>query len=100
MQWINNKIEVVHADASAYIALIDATTDWQHESVQCLSGKDLTGFDFLSITKDGFVPISVQSTSEAWLSNVVFQKACKRILSGYVIAQSNIGLLRMICAEL
>jgi hypothetical protein len=27
IQCINNKIEVVHADASAYIALVDATTN-------------------------------------------------------------------------
>jgi hypothetical protein len=27
IQWIDDKIEVVHADASAYIALANATTD-------------------------------------------------------------------------
>jgi hypothetical protein len=30
IQWINDDIEVVHADASAYIALANATADWQH----------------------------------------------------------------------
>jgi hypothetical protein len=28
IQWINDEIEVVHADASAYIVLADATVDW------------------------------------------------------------------------
>jgi hypothetical protein len=28
IQYIDNEIEVVHADASAYIALADATADW------------------------------------------------------------------------
>jgi hypothetical protein len=51
---------VVHADASVYIALADATTDWQHGSAQCLSGKDFLGYDFLSISKDGFVPVSIK----------------------------------------
>jgi hypothetical protein len=37
--------------------------DWQHGSTQCLSGKDLTGYDFLSVSKDGFVPKSVQLAS-------------------------------------
>jgi hypothetical protein len=64
---------VVHADASAYIALADAIADWQHESAQCLSGKDLTGYDFLSISKNGFVHMSVKSASEDRLDNVVFQ---------------------------
>jgi hypothetical protein len=64
---------VVHVDALAYIALADATTDWQHGSAQCLSGKDLASYDFLSLSKDGFVPVSVKLASKAWLGNVVFQ---------------------------
>jgi hypothetical protein len=63
----------VHADVLAYIALADATTHWQHRSAQCLSGKDLVGYDFLSISKAGFVTVSVKPDSEARLSNVVFQ---------------------------
>jgi hypothetical protein len=57
IQWINEEIEVVHADASAYIALADATTDWQHGSAQCMSGKDFNSYDSLSVSKDGFVPV-------------------------------------------
>jgi hypothetical protein len=60
-------------DASAYIALVDASADCQHGSAQCLSGSDISNYDFLSITKDGFVPISVQSASKAWLGDVGFQ---------------------------
>jgi hypothetical protein len=32
IQWIDDEIEVVHMDASAYIALADAMGDWQHGS--------------------------------------------------------------------
>jgi hypothetical protein len=73
VQWINDDIEVVHTDASTYIALADAMADWQHGSTQCLSGKDLTGYDFLSVSKDGFVSVSVQPTSRTQLGDVVFQ---------------------------
>jgi hypothetical protein len=73
IQWIDDEVEVVHADASAYIALADATADWQHGSTQCLSGKDLTCYDFLSVSKEGFVFVFVKPTSKAWLDNVVFQ---------------------------
>jgi hypothetical protein len=73
IQLINDEIEVVHVDASTYIALADATADWQHGSAQCLSGKDLTCYDFLSVSKEGFVPLSVKPASEARLGNVVFQ---------------------------
>jgi hypothetical protein len=41
-------------------------------------GKDLSGYDFLSITKDGFVPMSVQPASDAQLSNVVFNECTKK----------------------
>jgi hypothetical protein len=56
IQWIDDEVEVFHKDVSAYITLADAMVDWQHRSTQCLLGKDLVGYDFLSISKDGFVP--------------------------------------------
>jgi hypothetical protein len=73
IQWIDDEIEVVHADALAYIALADAMADWQHGGAQCLSGRDLRGYDFLSVSKEGFVPVSIKSASEARLCNIVFQ---------------------------
>jgi hypothetical protein len=73
IQWINDKVEVVHVDASAYIALADATADWQYGSTQCLSGKDLTDYNFFSISKDGFVVVYVQPAFWARLRGVVFQ---------------------------
>jgi hypothetical protein len=73
IQWIDDEIEVVCADASAYISLADATIDWQHGSTQCLSGKDLSGYDFLSVTKDGFVPVFVQPAFKARLEDIGFQ---------------------------
>jgi hypothetical protein len=60
-------------NVSVYIALADVMTDWQHGSTQCLPGRDLTGYDFLSISKDGFVPVSVEPTSRTQLRDVVFQ---------------------------
>jgi hypothetical protein len=73
IQWISDEIEVVHANVSAYIALADAMVDWQHGSAQCLLGKDLTGYDFLSVSKEGFVPVSAKPASKARLDNIVFQ---------------------------
>jgi hypothetical protein len=72
IQWIDDSIEVVHANALAYIALADATADWQHGSTQCLSGKDLTSYGFLSVSKDGFVPVSMQPASRTRLGDEVF----------------------------
>jgi predicted nucleic acid-binding protein len=63
----------VHADTSVYIALVDATANWHHGSIQCLSENDLTRYDFLNVSKEGFVLVSVKLTSEDRLGNVVFQ---------------------------
>jgi hypothetical protein len=73
IQWIDDKIEVVHVDASAYISLAGAMGDWSHGNVQFMSGKDLAGYDFLSVSKEGFLPVCVKSASEAGLGNVVLQ---------------------------
>jgi hypothetical protein len=73
IQWIDDEIEVMQADTLAYIALADASVDWQHWGAQCLSGRDLTCYDFLSVSKEGFVPVFIKPDSEAQLSNVVFQ---------------------------
>jgi hypothetical protein len=60
-------------NASAYIALADATVNWQHGSTLCLSENDLIGYDFLSISKNGFVHVFVQPASGTRLGGVVFQ---------------------------
>jgi hypothetical protein len=73
IQSIDDEIKVVHADTSTYIALADTTIDYQHGSAQCLLGKDLTDYDFPSIAKNGFVPVSMQPASKAQLSNVIFR---------------------------
>ena len=53
-------MEVVRADDSAFIALAEAPVDWQHPNATCMSGRDLSEFDFLSATRDGFVPVSMK----------------------------------------
>jgi hypothetical protein len=46
----------VHGDASAYVALADSTSIGVHDDVKCLSGLDLSDYQFISCTKNGFVP--------------------------------------------
>jgi hypothetical protein len=59
IQWVGDDIEVIHADTSAYVAMADSSI-WTHEYVKCLSGLNLLDYDFLSVPKDGFVPIHVK----------------------------------------
>ena len=61
----------MHAHSLAYVALANASAHWQLGNVECLSGRDISGYDFLSVTKEGFVPVSVQPISEPWLNNMM-----------------------------
>ena len=60
IQWIDDEVEIIHADNSACVALADASVDWNHLDVTCLTGHDLSEFDFLSATRNGFIPISLK----------------------------------------
>ena len=60
IQWVDDEVEAVRADDSAFIALAEAPVDWQYPNATCLSGRDLADFYFLSATRDGFVPVSLK----------------------------------------
>jgi hypothetical protein len=55
---VGDEIEVVHADSPAQVSTVDASLLGGHDGIACLSGHDLTDFEFISVTKDGFVPVS------------------------------------------
>jgi len=60
IQWSDDEVEVVHADNSACVALAESLVVWQHPNAACLSGRDLSEFDFLSASRNGFVPVSLK----------------------------------------
>jgi hypothetical protein len=60
IQWIVDVVEVVQADEDLCIAVAEFQVDIQEGNMKCLSSMDLTGYDYMSIGKDGFVPISVK----------------------------------------
>jgi hypothetical protein len=60
IQWIGDEVEVVQADEEVCIAVAESQVDILGRKMECLSGKDLMGYDYSSIDKDGFVSISVK----------------------------------------
>jgi hypothetical protein len=50
----------VQADEDVCIAMIDSQVDIQGGKMKCLTGRDLLGYDYISISNEGFVPISVK----------------------------------------
>jgi hypothetical protein len=53
MQWVGDLVEVVEADDTAYVAVTESQVDVQDGQVKCLTGQDLTEYDYVSIGKDG-----------------------------------------------
>jgi hypothetical protein len=44
IQWVNNEVEIIHADSSAYV-MADAPLLGGHVDMICLSRRDLAGFE-------------------------------------------------------
>jgi hypothetical protein len=61
IQWVGDEVEVIPADDSACVALAESPSDFQDKEVKCLTGRDLSEFDYVSVGQDGFVPVSVKS---------------------------------------
>jgi hypothetical protein len=55
-------VEVVQADEDVCIAMTESQVDIQGGKMKCLTGRDLLGYDYVSVGKDGIVPISVNLT--------------------------------------
>jgi hypothetical protein len=60
IQWIGDEVEVVQADEEVCIAMAKSQVNILGGKMECLSGKDLMGYEYISISKDGFVLISVK----------------------------------------
>jgi hypothetical protein len=59
IHWIGDEVEV-QADEDMCIAVAESQVDIQEGNMRFLTGTDLTGYDYVSIGKHGFVPISVK----------------------------------------
>jgi hypothetical protein len=53
-------VEVVQADEELCIVGAESQVIILGGKMEYLSGKDLMGYDYISVGKDGFVPISVK----------------------------------------
>lgn len=70
IQWVGDEVELIEADNSACVALTEVPMEWQHGDMRCLTGRDLSEFDFISVEKDGFVPIHVKPADIARLNDL------------------------------
>jgi hypothetical protein len=62
IQWIGDEVEVIQAEEEVCIAMAESQVDILGGKMECLSSKDLMWYNYISVSKDGFVPISVKPT--------------------------------------
>ena len=55
VQWIGDEVEIVHGDTSSFVALADSDSISAHDNVKCLSSVNLSDYELISCTKDGFI---------------------------------------------
>jgi hypothetical protein len=60
IQWVGDEVEVVQANEAVCIATTESQVEIQGGKMKCLTGKDLPGYDYVSVGKHVFVLISVK----------------------------------------
>jgi hypothetical protein len=60
IQWVDNQVEVIHGDNSACVAVADSRSIGIHDDVKCLSGLDLSDYEFVSCSNNGFIPAVIK----------------------------------------
>ena len=60
IQWIGDEVEIVPGDTSSFIATADSNSIGANDNVKCLSGLDLSDYELISCTKEGFIPATLK----------------------------------------
>jgi hypothetical protein len=61
IQWADDEVQVVHCDNSPCVVVADSYSIGVHDDVKCLSSLDLSNYEFVSCSNDGFIPIAIKS---------------------------------------
>ena len=70
MQWVDDDVEVIGAEGPVQVATADTQVELQGCETQCLSGRDLSNYDYVSVSNEGFVPINVKPMNINWLDGL------------------------------
>jgi hypothetical protein len=60
IQWIGDEVVVVQADEDVCITVTKSQVNIQGGKMKCLTSRDLMGYVYISVSIDGFVPISAK----------------------------------------
>ena len=57
---VGDEVEIVHGDTSSFIATADSNSIGANDNNKCLSGLDLSDYELICCTKEGFVPVTLK----------------------------------------
>jgi hypothetical protein len=60
IQWIGDEVEVVMAKEHVLVVMTEASGAAHDGQTTCLPRRDLSNYDYISVSKDGLVPVSVK----------------------------------------
>jgi hypothetical protein len=60
IQWISDEVKVVQADEEVCVDVDQSQVGILGRKMECLFSKDLTGYNYIGVSKNGFVLISVK----------------------------------------
>jgi hypothetical protein len=60
IQWVDDEVDVVHGDNSACAAVAGSHSIGIHDDVKCLSGLDLSDYEFVSCSNNGFILVVIK----------------------------------------
>jgi hypothetical protein len=60
IQGVDDEVEVVHGDNSSCVAVADSHSIGVYDDVKCLSGLDLSNYEFVSCSNNGFIPAVIK----------------------------------------
>jgi hypothetical protein len=70
IQWVGEEVEVVPAEEPTFVAAAETNIEPTDGEVMCLSGRDLSEYYYISVSKEGFVLVNVKPTSLGRLSDL------------------------------
>jgi hypothetical protein len=65
-----DNVEVMVADEPVWVATAGALGEAHDGCAACLSGKDLSNYDYITVSKDGLVPVNVKPMSVTQLNHI------------------------------
>jgi hypothetical protein len=69
-QWLGHDVKVVPAEHPIGVAVTESPSEVCDEQTPCLSGRDLSSYDYISVSLDGLVLVNVNPTKVIRLNHI------------------------------